>query len=445
MAKFDTDYFDPSKHSKPEAQPPPKGDPSRRHTEEFRDPPREPERPRRRPGNAAQVNMRHSKLPDISRLLIMAAWMRDSPPPDLERAKAFRSRLRNEIDTLRHRLSDSDLGPHDGELCANFVACALDNAALNGPYREAWRENQIAAELFESGHGGEGFFETVRKVVYAAPGEYSTTVIEVALLCLVCGFEGRYAARESRDRDLAKLKGEIIELLHERETSDTSAMHRGNVEARPYTAERAFPLWATALAGLALVGVALVVFKIWLESSSQPSQQAIASLGAKVPVYREAIPPPLPAPAQPAPPPAWIDPLRAFCLKNSLDCAITETSALITLNGPEAFASASADLTLPLATRLQGLGRILELSSGPISVSGHSDRHPIRSFAFANNIDLSRKRAESVSNLIGAELTQTSRLVVRGVGEAKPICAEATPICDERNRRVELSLESGAR
>ena len=219
-------------------------------------------------------------------------------------------------------------------------------------------------------------------------------------------------------------------------------MHRGAVEPRPYTPERAFPIWGTMLVGLAVVGVALLAFKIGLEASSETSQQVIASLGANAPTYREPSPPPVPA-AAPAPPPAWIDPLRAFCTRNNLNCSITENSALITLSGPEAFASASAELTPPLAARLQGLGTIFNLSSGDIRVSGHSDKNPYRGFRFQNNIELSRQRAESVSSLLGTELEKPSRMAVRGLGEAASICSEKTPECDERNRRVEIALAAG--
>ena len=113
MAKVDTDYFDPNKHKKPPARPAADVEPPVRETEDIEEPRRRPERPRRNPSKNARVNMRHSKLPDISRLLIMAAWMRDSPPPEIARARAFRTRLRDEVETLRVRLSESDLGPDD--------------------------------------------------------------------------------------------------------------------------------------------------------------------------------------------------------------------------------------------------------------------------------------------------------------------------------------------
>lgn len=107
MARSDTEHFDTSKlprrteHFTAERRAPPPGpDDGRRERDE---PPR-----RRRPRGVGAL--RQNRLPEVGRLLIMAAWMRDSQAPEPERAIAFRSRLRREIDQLRDRLSVTDSG-----------------------------------------------------------------------------------------------------------------------------------------------------------------------------------------------------------------------------------------------------------------------------------------------------------------------------------------------
>lgn len=443
MARVDTEHFDPSKPPRT-GETNSSGPEPRRATEVFDVPVGKTGTPRRRRSNGPAIGLRHSRLPELSKLLIMAAWMRDSPPPDREVAHAFRNRLRDDVDQLRDKLSRTELGPDDGELCAYLAACAIDNAALNGPYRDAWRENQIAAELFDSGHGGEGFFERVKSVVHAPKGDYSITVIEVALLCLVCGFEGSYAGRESRDRDLSRLKEEILERLQESDREDSSCLHKGNVEPREYVPERGFPVWGTALAAFMLVGLALVFYKFALASQGQIGQATIASLATRIPVYSAAVDSvPAPPPAVPPPPPSWIEPLRAFCQLNQLNCEIEPTGARIILNGPEAFASASSELTTPMSRRLRGLGDILDLSVGSLSISGHSDQRPIRSLRFQNNVELSRARAQSVADLVAIELAQPGRVFIQGMGEAAPSCTADTTECDAENRRVVIELAAG--
>lgn len=449
MARSRTEHFDPSKppkqteHYTPESDvgPPPSGSPQSEPSDSRQN---GDDRPRRRRARGVGV-LRQSRLPEVGRLLIMAAWMRDSPPPDAERATAFRERLCRDIDQLRDKLSESELGPDDGELCAYFVACAIDNAALNGPYRDAWRENQIAAQLFDSAHGGEGFFERVKQVVYAPPGDYSTTVVEVALLCLVCGFEGRYASRESRDRDLARLKDEILTLLQESGRDDTSAFHKGNVEPRDYVPEKGFPVWGTLLAGLMAVGVLLVGFKLALSAQGNYAMERMATLGERIPSYvQPAVAAPTAPIARPAPPPAWIELLRSFCSRNELECDITAAAASITLGGADAFASASADLSGVMVERLRGLGTILDQATGTVTVEGHSDKQPIRSFRFQNNLHLSQERAKSVANLLTAELSQPGRVFTKGIGEMQPLCEEDGADCDARNRRVVIRLAGEA-
>lgn len=249
------------------------------------------------------------------------------------------------------------------------------------------------------------------------------------MLCLVCGFEGRYASRESRDRDLARLKDEILALLQESGRDDTAAFHKGNVEPREYIPEKGFPVWGTMLAGLMLVGVLLVGFKLALSAQGSSNEMAsIWTLGARVPTYTP-LPEAIPAPPPPAPaaPPAWVELLRAFCARNQLECEIEASRAIITLGGEGVFASAAAELPEAMLERLRGLGTILDKSTGDLTVEGHTDRKQMRSFRWQNNLELSGARAETVAKLIRSEMSQPSRVQARGFGELQPRCRRIPP------------------
>ena len=57
-----------------------------------------------------------------------------------------------------------------------------------------------------------------------------------------------------------------------------------------------------------------------------------------------------------------------------------------------------------------------------------------------DNLDLSRRRAISVADMLVARGVQPGRLVVDGFGESRPIATNATPQGKAQNRRVEILI-----
>lgn len=434
MARVETEAFN--------AQSPPGG------PQEPRPNPQEnPEQPRSSPraqrrGQHPGAHARSTQLPDISRLLIVAAWMRSNLETTTnDEADAFRRRLKGDLQQLQDRLSNSEVNQQDAELCVYLIACAIDNAALSSGFRTAWAGNQLAAELFEQAHGGEEFFQRVRQLVNSAPGSHPIIVFEVALLCLVCGFEGMLAVHDNRERSLAELKRTLLQLIEEMRSIKQLATHRGEVSARPYIPAKALPVWVTALVALAIVLGSLAGYQVILGHRAQLALEAMSTLSEKVPVYS---PPIQERPATPPPKETWPDELREYCQARSLECNINDAAAAVILSGPEAFASASAELKSAYLDRIGGLAAILDKASGNIQIHGHSDAKPIRTFRYQNNTELSRDRADSVSTFLATGLKEPSRLFVKGYGETNLRCKEASAECDARNRRVEVIVERRA-
>jgi outer membrane protein OmpA-like peptidoglycan-associated protein len=72
-----------------------------------------------------------------------------------------------------------------------------------------------------------------------------------------------------------------------------------------------------------------------------------------------------------------------------------------------------------------------------VHVTGHTDStggHPY-------NMDLSQRRADSVSSYLGAQGVQAVRLQARGFGPDRPIAGNDTVEGRQENRRVEITLE----
>ena len=60
--------------------------------------------------------------------------------------------------------------------------------------------------------------------------------------------------------------------------------------------------------------------------------------------------------------------------------------------------------------------------------------------ADAYNLNLSKRRAQTVANYLIKQGVAASRLSVKGYGETRPLNNNATPQERERNRRVEFMI-----
>jgi outer membrane protein OmpA-like peptidoglycan-associated protein len=86
---------------------------------------------------------------------------------------------------------------------------------------------------------------------------------------------------------------------------------------------------------------------------------------------------------------------------------------------------------------LRHLAKRVEKSPGTVVVEGHTDSRGTA----AHNVDLSRRRAATVAAwLRSGGLDPSTRLVVRGLGEAAPAYSNATEEGRERNRRVVITV-----
>ena len=74
-----------------------------------------------------------------------------------------------------------------------------------------------------------------------------------------------------------------------------------------------------------------------------------------------------------------------------------------------------------------------------LHVVGHTDA----TGSHDHNMELSERRAAAVETAL-RERGVTQAIDHRGAGETEPLCEDATPECNARNRRVELRIEFGS-
>ncbi len=96
-----------------------------------------------------------------------------------------------------------------------------------------------------------------------------------------------------------------------------------------------------------------------------------------------------------------------------------------------------ASLKPAIEAELADLAMILnKYDDTNILLEGHTDS----TGSEEHNLDLSRKRAQSVSNFLAIEKVSPTRFTIMGYGETQPIAENATAEGRSLNRRVEIAI-----
>jgi type VI secretion system protein ImpK len=123
----------------------------------------------------------------------------------IERLQAGRERM-PDADTFRRRTlrslddmeRDARLAGYSGDHIKNVefaLVSFLDSVVLNSsePGRAEWERQSLAMQRFNVANAGEVFFEKLETFRLERDSHHVADVLEVYLLCLLLGFEGRYA------------------------------------------------------------------------------------------------------------------------------------------------------------------------------------------------------------------------------------------------------------
>jgi type VI secretion system protein ImpK len=111
------------------------------------------------------------------------------------------------------------------------VVAFLDESVLScrHPAFADWPRLPLQAELYGNQLAGETFFEELQKVLTRGDSPEVADVLEVFYLCLLLGFQGRYAA--GGRGDLHSIKGSIREKMRRIRGPGTALSPRGGIPA----------------------------------------------------------------------------------------------------------------------------------------------------------------------------------------------------------------------
>ena len=111
---------------------------------------------------------------------------------------------------------------------------------------------------------------------------------------------------------------------------------------------------------------------------------------------------------------------------------------ILNMPGNVTFQTNSADINAGFYQVLNSVALVLkEFDKTVVDVAGHADSTGDE----AKNLELSQRRASSVSSYLGAQGVSSQRLITVGYGETRPIASNDTPEGRTQNRRVEITLQ----
>ncbi len=120
--------------------------------------------------------------------------------------------------------------------------------------------------------------------------------------------------------------------------------------------------------------------------------------------------------------------------------SVTRVGDNIILNMPGnvTFQTNSADINAAFYPVLNSVVLVLkEFDKTVVDVAGHADSVGPDD----KNMELSQRRAGSVSSYLGGQGIDPQRLVATGYGETQPVASNDTPEGRSQNRRVEITLQ----
>ena len=341
----------------------------------------------------------------------------------------LRQQAVQEVRAFDERLRAAGVSREDA-LVARYVLCTfVDSAVSNTPWGHQgdWSSSSLLVLFHKEVSGGEKFFEIAERV-RGEPRRYGD-LIELLWVCLALGYEGKYRHDPSGGLRLGELQHALYEQIRQRrQVRDTalSAQWKG-VEDRRNPVMRYVPWWAVAAGATAIVTVTFVVLHARLASQAAPIKAALAA----APVALNY--------AAPAPPSRLKTLLAPEESAGQLTVEEFGDKSVVTLTSPDLFHSGSARVNPALYPALNDVARALNQVPGRVVIVGHTDDQAVRSFQFADNVDLSKARAVAVAEVLKLALDNFGRVEWQGAGSSQPRYLPANTAANRaRNRRVEI-------
>ena len=327
-------------------------------------------------------------------------------------------------------------------LISRYALCTMiDEAVANMPWGASpeWVQRSLLVTLHREGFGGEKFFQLLEKAM--EDPRRNIDLLELMYVCIALGFQGRYSVMDNGRQQLDALRDRLHEVIRRERGEferDLSGKWKGVQRvAKPLV--RRLSVWLVLAAVALLLFVLYLVFALVLASKSDPVFNTLAAIHSDVGDLKRAPPPP-PPPAAPRLKPLLLNEILA----GQVDVDEDAVSSHVIIHGDKFYDPGSADIRPDLVPVINRIAQAINQVPGVVTVSGHTDNQPTkRSLRFPSNYELSLERARGVASLLG-QTVQNHTIKAEGLADSKPIAPNATPEGRAQNRRVEITLRTGA-
>jgi type VI secretion system protein ImpK len=323
--------------------------------------------------------------------------------------------------------------PNEHVVAARYMLCTvLDETVAGTPWgSQVWSARSLLVEFHNETRGGEKVFALLSRLAENPAG--NRNVLELAYVCLALGFEGRYRVLDGGRAQLETVRLRLYELLRKQLGEPDRALSphwKGLHDVRARGAG-SVPIWVSAaVCALLLAGVYLfLAFELGRRSDRLAAEIAAIRVSPAVAAWRP----------QPAAPSRLAHLLTPEVEQGLLQVVDRADRSVITVRGDGLFEPGSDAILDRHAVLLERIGEVLRDVPGRIEVAGHSDDMPIRTLRFPSNWELSQARAESVMELLAAQVAY-ERMRAAGRADTQPVAPNDTAQGRALNRRVDITL-----
>ena len=180
--------------------------------------------------------------------------------------EAFRKRTKVTLKEIEHVAVPAGYDGQDVSDTHFAVVALLDSVVLhsNDAVRAEWERKTFEEELFGQAHAGQVFFEKLDHFLSRRDSEQLANILEVYLLCLLLGFEGRYAGglRGELESIIDRTKRRIDNIRKRSRQISPAAMLPSDPTPQVSPERRAGRFGLAALAAVIFTILCFVVFKI---------------------------------------------------------------------------------------------------------------------------------------------------------------------------------------
>jgi type VI secretion system protein ImpK len=233
--------------------------------------PKREERPAREVGDGVQSGDNLALLYQGLFTGIVRLQARRQQIPD---AEVFRKRTKATLQEIEQLAAAGGYDGRDVRDTHFAIVAFLDSVVLHlsDPIRAEWERKTLQQELFGQTDAGVVFFEKLDQFQARRDSRELADILEVYLLCLLLGFEGRYSGglRGELESIINRLQARIEHIRGRSRALSPSAALPLRPEATPVPSRRSIDYRLMALAAIVFTILCFLILKLNLIWASEP-------------------------------------------------------------------------------------------------------------------------------------------------------------------------------